>query len=99
MADQHERFSAVKIKLCGNKAVDLEDLEKHVTRRAQPFYAKPRITSPVHRGPASVPTSSHEDPHACLPAALRCSRGHPASLNRPPPDASAPSREDSMVVA
>ncbi|MQM18122.1 hypothetical protein Taro_051108 [Colocasia esculenta] len=28
-ADQLERFSAVKIKLCGNKAVDLEDLEKH----------------------------------------------------------------------
>ncbi|MQL72589.1 hypothetical protein Taro_004943 [Colocasia esculenta] len=27
--DQLERFSAVKIKLCGNKAVDLEDLEKH----------------------------------------------------------------------
>ncbi|MQM09047.1 hypothetical protein Taro_041909 [Colocasia esculenta] len=29
MADQLERFSAVKIKLYGNKAVDLEDLEKH----------------------------------------------------------------------
>ncbi|MQL94395.1 hypothetical protein Taro_027052 [Colocasia esculenta] len=29
MADQLERFSAVKIKLCGKKVVDLEDLEKH----------------------------------------------------------------------
>ncbi|MQM20884.1 hypothetical protein Taro_053914, partial [Colocasia esculenta] len=28
-ADQLERFLAVNIKLCGNKAVDLEDLEKH----------------------------------------------------------------------
>ncbi|MQM08818.1 hypothetical protein Taro_041675 [Colocasia esculenta] len=28
-ADQLEHFSVVKIKLCGNKAVDLEDLEKH----------------------------------------------------------------------
>ncbi|MQL86908.1 hypothetical protein Taro_019441 [Colocasia esculenta] len=28
-ADQQNRFTAVKIKLCGNKAVDIEDLEKH----------------------------------------------------------------------
>ncbi|MQL77297.1 hypothetical protein Taro_009704 [Colocasia esculenta] len=28
-ADQQERYSAVKTKLCGNKAVDLADLEKH----------------------------------------------------------------------
>ncbi|MQM15348.1 hypothetical protein Taro_048289 [Colocasia esculenta] len=28
-ADQQEQFAAVKMKLCGNKAVDIEDLEKH----------------------------------------------------------------------
>ncbi|MQL90344.1 hypothetical protein Taro_022935 [Colocasia esculenta] len=28
-ADQQERYSAMKTKLCGNKAVDLADLEKH----------------------------------------------------------------------
>ncbi|MQM23728.1 hypothetical protein Taro_056795 [Colocasia esculenta] len=28
-ADQQERYSEVKIKLCGNKAVDLVDMEKH----------------------------------------------------------------------
>ncbi|MQM19063.1 hypothetical protein Taro_052062 [Colocasia esculenta] len=28
-ANQQERYSTVKIKLCGNKAVDLADLEKH----------------------------------------------------------------------
>ncbi|MQL96018.1 hypothetical protein Taro_028692 [Colocasia esculenta] len=29
MTDQQERYSEVKIKLCGNKVVDLADLEKH----------------------------------------------------------------------
>ncbi|MQL96327.1 hypothetical protein Taro_029003 [Colocasia esculenta] len=29
MENQLDRFQAVKIKLCGNKAVDLDDLEKH----------------------------------------------------------------------